>query len=133
MLNLAKPLILAATAVALAACGDLNADLERAKQGATALGKEALNVGADVLDTRNACLLAGQSESFCGCLSERLGSDITPEHVQALTEMVRKSVEGEAAETAAESVSGIDAQSREAVVQCAARSAVEGAISEGAN
>jgi hypothetical protein len=124
--------------VGLAACGDLNADLERAKQGAVELGQEALNAGAEVLDTRSACLLAGQSASFCGCLSERLGPDLTGEHVEALKEMVRATVNGQAPPTAAESADGVnpqslEAQSREAIVACAARAAIEGAATEGAN
>ncbi len=86
-----------------------------------------------MLDTRSACLLAGQSASFCGCLAERIGPDITPEHVEALTEMARATVTGEAMQTAAEAAPGIDAQSREAIVQCATRAAVEGAITEGGN
>ncbi len=118
---------------ALAACGDLNADLERAKQGAVELGQDTLNAGADVLDTESACMLAGQSAAFCSCLSERLGPDITVEHVTALTEMVRASVNGEDQQTAAETANGIDAESREAVVQCATRAAIEGAVTEGAN
>ena len=121
--------------VGLAACGDLNADLERAKQGAVELGQETLNAGAEVLDTRSACLLAGQSASFCGCLSERLGPDLTPEHVEALTEMVRATVNGQAPPTAAEGVNpqNLETQSREAIVACAARAAIEGAATEGAN
>mgnify|MGYP000225485672 CR=1 FL=1 len=132
-------LILATAALfGLAACGELNADLERAKQGAVELGQEALNAGAEVLDTRSACLLAGQSVSFCGCLSERLGPDLTAEHVEVLTDMVRASVSSESPGAAAESADGVhpqslEAQGREAIVACAARAAIEGAVTEGPN
>lgn len=124
-------LLLAAAALALTACGEVDNEIERAKQGALEAGQEALNAGADVLDTRTACLLAGQSEAFCGCLSERLGSDITPEHVGALSAAVRATLEGQPLETASQPSDGVDAQTREALVQCATRAAIEGAVTEG--
>lgn len=129
----ARLIFTAAALLALAACGDLNADLERAKQGAVELGQEALNAGADVLDTRSACLLAGQSASFCGCLSERLGPDLTAEHVEVLTDMVRASVSSETPADAAEEAQSpsLESQSREAIVACATRAAIEGAVTEG--
>lgn len=123
--------LLTATALALAGCGDINTEIERAKQGAIEAGQDALNAGADVLDTRTACLLAGQSEAFCGCLSGRLGSDITPEHVEALSAAVRATLEGQPLETASQSSGGVNAQTREALVQCATRAAIEGAVTEG--
>lgn len=130
-----RVLFAAAAFVGLAACGDLNADLERAKRGAVELGQEALNAGAEVLDTRSACLLAGQSASFCGCLSERLGPDLTAEHVEVLTDMVRASVSSETPADAAEGAQSpsLESQSREAIVACATRAAIEGAVTEGPN
>jgi hypothetical protein len=136
----AKLILAAAALFGLAACGELNADLERAKQGAVELGQETLNAGAEVLDTRSACLLAGQSVSFCGCLSERLGPDLTAEHVEVLTDMVRASVSSEApagAEERTESQSlespSLESQSREAIVACATRAVIEGAATQGPN
>ena len=126
-------LLIAAASFGLAACGDLTADVERAKQGAVELGQEALRAGADVLDTESTCLLAGQSPEFCTCLSERLGPEVTPEQIDALTEIVRATVNGEGVQPGAETTQGINAQTREAIVQCATRSAIEGAVSEGAN
>ena len=126
-----KPLLLAAATLALAACGDVSNDIQRAKQGAIEAGQDVLDAGADVLDTRTACLLAGQSEAFCGCLSERLGSDITPEHVEALSAAVRATLEGQTLENASQATEGVDAATREALVQCATRAAIEGAVTEG--
>lgn len=123
--------LLTANALALAACGDITTELSRAKQGAIEAGEDVLNAGAEVLDTRTACLLAGQSEAFCGCLSERLGSDITPEHVEALSAAVRATLEGQTLETASQAAEGVDAATREALVQCATRAAVEGVVTEG--
>lgn len=124
-------LLLATALMALAACDDVGADLERAKQGAITAGQDVLNAGAEVLDTRTACLLAGQSAAFCNCLSERLGPDITPEHVDALSAAVRATLEGEALETASQASETVDAATREALVQCATRAAIEGAVTEG--
>jgi hypothetical protein len=124
-------LLLATAFMALAACGEVGADLERAKQGAIEAGQDVLNAGAEVLDTRTACLLAGQSAAFCGCLSERLGPDITPEHVEALSTAVRATLEGEALETASQASETVDEATREALVQCATRAAIEGAVTEG--
>lgn len=123
-------LSLATAFMALAACGDVGADLERVKQGAIEAGQDVLNAGVEVLDTRSACLLAGQSAAFCGCLSERLGSDITPEHVEALSAAVRATLEGQTLETASQAAEGVDAATREALVQCATRAAIEGAVTE---
>ncbi|MBL8551010.1 MAG: hypothetical protein JNJ73_13570 [Hyphomonadaceae bacterium] len=124
-------LLLTVAALALAACGEINSEIDRAKQGAIEAGQDVLNAGAGVLDTRTACLLAGQSEAFCGCLSERLGSDITPEHVEALSAAVRATLEGETLETASQASEGVDAATREALVQCATHAAIEGVVAEG--
>ena len=126
-------LLIAAASFGLAACGDLTADVERAKQGAVELGQEALRAGADVLDTESACVLAGQSPAFCSCLSERLGPEVSSEQIDALSEMVRATLDGEGAQAETRTADGVNAQTREAIVQCATRSAIEGAVSEGAN
>lgn len=133
MLGIAKSLFIAAASIGLVACGDLNADVERAKQGAVELGQDALRAGADVLDTESACVLAGQSPAFCTCLSERLGPEVTPEQIDALTEMVRATIDSEGVQASAETSQSVNAQTREAIVQCATRSAIEDAVTEGAN
>ncbi len=126
-------ILFASAALALAACGDIAADLEQAKQGAVDLGQSALEMGAGAVDTRTACLLAGQSEALCGCVQERLGPDITPEHVEALTEVVRASLDGRGIEAAAQSAEGVDAATREALVQCTTNAAIQGVVGESAN
>lgn len=116
----------------LAACGDLGADLENAKNEAAEIGRGALeSVGASV-DTRTACALAGQSEAFCGCLSERLGPEITPERIEAFTEAVRATATGQTASGEGDGA-GVDDATRQALVQCATRAAIDGAVNEGAN
>lgn len=132
-MHIPKALLFATAIASLVACDDVTSGVERAKQGAVQLGKEALHASADALDTRSVCLLAGQSASLCGCIEDRIGSDITPEHIDAFTEMVRATVNGGSMQTAAESARNIDAQSREAIVQCSMRAAVEGVVTESEN
>jgi formylmethanofuran:tetrahydromethanopterin formyltransferase len=122
--------LFASAAFALGACGDIAANVEQAKQGAIELGQDALEVGAGAVDTRTACLLAGQSEALCGCVQERLGRDITPEHVEILTEVVRASLDGQGVEAATQSAEGVDAATREALLQCATTAAIQGAMGE---
>lgn len=123
--------LLATAALALAACSDINTEIDRAKQGAIEVGQDVLNAGADVLDTRTACLLAGQKEAVCGCLSERLGPDITPEHMRALTTAVRASLGGQAPESASRASNGVETATQEALLRCATRAAIEAAAPEG--
>lgn len=108
--------------------------LERAQGQAASIGGQALDVARGSVDTRTACMLAGQSEAFCGCAQERLGSEITEEHVTAITGVVRETVEGASVETAAETAANIDPATRDALVQCATHAAIQGAIGgEGGN
>ena len=118
--------LIVATLAALAACGEAPSSLEEAKQGAIELGQQAVEVAAGAVDTRTACTLAGQSEAFCGCLQERLGPEIQPQHVEALTTVIRRTLEGQGVEGAIEGVQNIDAPTREALVACTA-STVTGA------
>lgn len=119
-------------ALALAACGDAG-DLQQAKQGAIELGEQALEAASGVVDTRTACMLAGQSEAFCGCVQERLGPDVTGEHLEALSAVVRETLGDQGVETAAQAAGDIDATTREALVQCATHAAIQGAVGEPAN
>jgi hypothetical protein len=128
-----KVLFASVTLVALAACGDLSSDLENAKQEAAAIGREALEVAGGEVDTRSACMLAGQSEAFCGCLSERLGPEITAEQIGVVTDTVRATLSGETIATSETDPTDISASTRQAVVQCATRAAIDGAVGEGAN
>lgn len=113
--------LLALAALALAACGQ--ADLEKAKDGALDLGQQALEVAADAVDVRTACSLAGQSEAFCGCLQERAGSEISPEAIEAIGTVVRRTIAGEGMEAAVEGATGLDQRTRDALIQCAAQPA----------
>lgn len=124
-------IILAAAVALLSACGD--AGLQQAKDQVAAVAKDAAQAAAGAVDTRTACMLAGQSEAFCGCVQERLGPDIKGEHLEAVTAVVRRTIAGEPIEKAAEGAAGVDATTRTALVQCATTAAIDGAVNEGAN
>lgn len=112
-------------ALALAACGDL----QEAKQGAIEIGGQVVEAASGAVDTQTACTLAGQSPAFCGCVQERLGPELTAEHVQALTSVVRETLSAQSIEDAANAAE-IDPATRDAVVQCATHAAIQGAVNE---
>ena len=112
--------------ILLSACDAPN--LEDAGRDLASIGGQAVDAANGVIDTRTACMLAGQSEAFCGCVQERLGPQITEEHVTAITTVARETLEGRSVEAAAESASNIDPTTRDALVQCATHAAVQGAL-----
>ena len=146
-----RSVTLAAAALALAACGDLGATLDEAKKEAAAIGQDALDSSLGAVDTQTACMLAGQSEAFCGCVAERLGPKIASEHIGVLREAVTAGVNGQSLEppgaspeseraasagSASEdqdSAAPLDASTRQALVQCATRAAIDGAVGEAGN
>ncbi len=119
-----------AALIALNACDASN--LEQAQQDMAKLGGQAIDVASSAVDTRTACVIAGQSEAFCGCVQERLGARITREHVEDITGVVTSAVQSGSIEGAARSASDIDPTTRDALIQCAANTAVQGMIGEGA-
>jgi len=119
-----------AALIALSACDASN--LEQAQQDMAKLGGQAIDVASSAVDTRTACVIAGQSEAFCGCVQERLGARITREHVEDITGVVTSAVQNGSIEGAARSASDIDPTTRDALIQCAANTAVQGMIGEGA-
>jgi len=121
-------MILAAALLALAACGE--ADFEKAQQGALDLGQSALEAATQSVDTRTACTIAGQSDAYCGCLQERIGAELTPERVEAITTVVRETVQGGGVQSAVEGASNIDADMRDALIQCATAPGGEAATNE---
>ena len=120
-------ILTALAALALLSACDVPS-LEHAQQQAADIGGQALEAARGAVDTRTACMLAGQSEAFCGCVQERLGAEITEEHVAAITGVVRETVEGASVESAAETATNIEPTTRDALVQCATHAAIQGAI-----
>lgn len=121
-------LLTALAALALLSACDVPSNLEEAKQQAADIGGQVMDTARGAVDTRTACMLAGQSEAFCGCVQERLGAEITEEHVTAISTVARETLEGRSVEAAAESASNIDPTTRDALVQCATHAAVQGAL-----
>lgn len=125
-------ILIALSALALVAACDVP-DIEQIQQEATEIGGQAIDAARGAVDTRTACMLAGQSEAFCGCVQERLGPEITQEHLDAITGVAQRTVEGGSLETAAEEAQNVDPATREALVQCATQAAVQGILGEGGN
>jgi hypothetical protein len=87
-----RTVLIGGFAFVLAACGDAP-DFKQMKQGAADLGGQALEAASGAVDTRTACMLAGQSEVFCGCVQDRLGSKMTGEHLTTLKKVVGESLD----------------------------------------
>jgi hypothetical protein len=126
-----RTLIALAALFTLAACDASN--LEQAQEDMAKLGGQAIDMASSAVDTRTACVLAGQSEAFCGCVQERLGARVTREHVEDITGVVTEAVQSGSIEGAARSAENIDPTTRDALIQCAANTAVQGIIGEGAS
>lgn len=125
---LAMRILTALAALLLLSACDVPSNLEEAKQQAADIGGQVMDTARGAVDTRTACMLAGQSEAFCGCVQERLGPEITEQHMTEITGVVRETLEGRSIEAAAETASDIDPTTRDALVQCATHAAIQGAI-----
>jgi hypothetical protein len=124
-----RTVLVTGLAFALAACGDA-ADFQQVKQGALDLGGQALEAASGAVDTQTACVLAGQSEAFCGCVQDSLGAELSGEHLEMLKNVVSESLNGNGLQAALETSGSLDAGTRDALVQCATNAAVEGALGE---
>lgn len=93
-----------------------------------ALSEVGLPAG-DLLTTRNACLLAGQSETLCGCLSTELGSQLDAKNIQGLMAAVKSSLGGDVS-AALKSTVAIGPQTRAALAKCGTRAAISGALGQ---
>lgn len=127
-----RTVLVTGLAFALAACGDA-ADFQQVKQGALDLGGQALEAASGAVDTQTACVLAGQSEVFCGCVQESLGAELSGEHLEMLKNVISESLNGNGLQAALETSGSLDAETRDALVQCATNAAVEGALGEAGN
>ena len=108
-------------ALAVVGCGD--GDLANVKAAAVGAVQGAANVAAQFVTTEQACVAAGQNDAFCGCLQTRLGERLQPEQIEAVATVIRAGLNG-GVQGAAESATGIDQTTREALVGCATQAAV---------
>lgn len=133
-----KPLLLifVVAAMALAGCGpsqDTSAQetatsvIKDLKSSAVSVAGDAAKSVGDVLDTKMVCQLAGQSEAFCGCLQGQLGPKLKPEHIDAVTAIVKTSIDG-SIESAVKTATSLDPKTRSGLVSCAAKAAISEAI-----
>jgi hypothetical protein len=118
---------------ALSACGSpeigaATSELKTVAKGAVGdvMSEAGLSAGG-LLTTENACLLAGQSQALCGCLSTELGSEIDQTHIDGLTQGLKSSLGGDI-KGALKGASSIDPETRTALTKCGARAAIAGAI-----
>ncbi|OYU52703.1 MAG: hypothetical protein CFE27_04930 [Alphaproteobacteria bacterium PA1] len=126
------PALLLTAALALSACGqapnEAAATVKELKSSAVSVAGDAAKAVGEVLDTKLVCQLAGQSESFCGCLQTELGPKLKPEHIDAVTAIVKTSIDG-SIQSAVQTATSLDPKTRNGLVSCAAKAAISDAIS----
>jgi hypothetical protein len=115
----------------LAACGppspETASSLKELKTAAVGVAGDAAKSVGEVLDTNLVCQLAGQSAAFCTCLQTELGPKLKPEHIDAVTAIVKSSING-SIQSAVETATSLDPKTRNGLVSCAAKAAVSEAI-----
>jgi hypothetical protein len=124
--------LLLAACLGLSGCGqdpsETAATMKELKSSAVSVAGDAAKAVGDVLDTKLICQLAGQSESFCGCLQSELGPKLKAEHIDAVTAIVKTSIDG-SIQSAVQTATSLDPKTRNGLVSCAAKSAISDAIS----
>jgi hypothetical protein len=119
----------------VAACGSpevgaVTSELKTAaKSAASDAMAEAGFAAGGLMTTQNACLLAGQSEVFCGCLSTELGNKLDAKHIEGLTAVLKTGLGGDL-KGALKDASAIDPEMRTALTKCGTRAAISGAIGQ---
>ena len=83
-----------------------------------------------MVSLKTACTVAGQSEVFCGCVQDQLGSKLDAGQLRGLTEVIVETVKTGTLEGAAEKSQALSPETRTAFIQCAARATVAGAVGE---
>lgn len=130
MKNLSFSLVVVAL-FALAACGppspETASSLKELRTAAVGVAGDAAKAVGGVLDTNLACQLAGQSPAFCTCLQTELGPTLKPEHIDAVTAIVKSSIDG-SIQSAVKTATSLDPKTRNGLVTCAAKAAVSEAI-----
>jgi hypothetical protein len=109
-----------------AASGELKAAAKSAASDAMA---EAGLAAGGLVTTQNACLLAGQSDVFCGCIAGELGNKLDADHIANLTPAIKASLEGDI-QGALKEAGNIDPDTRAALVKCGTRAAIAGAVGQ---
>lgn len=119
--------VLGLACLALAGCDNAGSAI---KSSAGDFAKEATRTASGMVSLKTACTVAGQSEAFCGCIDERLGSTLDPTQLKGVTDVIIETVKTGTLEGAAQNATGLPPETRTALVQCAARATVAGAVGE---
>ena len=124
--------MLLTVSLTLSACGQAPNEtaetMKELKSSAVSVAGDAAKAVGEVLDTKLVCQLAGQSESFCGCLQSKLGPKLKAEHIDAVTAIVKTSIDG-SIQSAVQTATSLDPKTRNGLVSCAAKAAISDAIS----
>ncbi len=124
--------MLLSVSLTLSACGQAPNEtaetIKELKSSAVSVAGDAAKAVGEVLDTKLVCQLAGQSESFCGCLQSELGPKLKAEHIDAVTAIVKTSIDG-SIQSAVQTATSLDPKTRNGLVSCAAKAAISDAIS----
>ncbi|CAN1491898.1 hypothetical protein MCERH10_00218 [Caulobacteraceae bacterium] len=124
--------MLLTVSLTLTACGqapnETTETMKELKSSAVSVAGDAAKAVGEVLDTKLVCQLAGQSESFCGCLQSELGPKLKAEHIDAVTAIVKTSIDG-SIQSAVQTATSLDPKTRNGLVSCAAKAAISDAIS----
>jgi len=124
--------MLLTVSLTLTACGqapnETTETMKELKSSAVSVAGDAAKAVGEVLDTKLVCQLAGQSESFCGCLQSELGPRLKAEHIDAVTAIVKTSIDG-SIQSAVQTATSLDPKTRNGLVSCAAKAAISDAIS----
>ena len=91
--------------------------------------QEATAAAGGLMSTTNACLLAGQSQAFCGCLGTEMGQTLDAKHIEGLTGAVKAGLSGDV-DAALKEAKEIDPETRKALTTCAARAAISGVVGQ---
>ena len=111
----------------LAACDNAGSAI---KASAGDFAKEATRTASGMVSLKTACTVAGQSEAFCGCVQDQLGSKVDATQLRGVTEVIVETVKTGTLEGAAQNSQALSPETRTALVQCAARATIAGAVGE---
>lgn len=122
-----RNVILGLACLVVAACDNAGSAI---KASAGDFAKEATRTASGMVSVKTACAVAGQSPAFCGCVDERLGSRLNADQLRGVTDVIVEAVKTGTLEGAAQNATALSPETRTALVQCAARATVAGAVGE---
>ncbi len=119
--------LFALAGLTLAGCDNAGSALKSAAGDAA---REATRTASGLVSLRTACIAAGQNAAFCGCVDQRLGDKLSPAQMRGVADVMVETVKSGSVQEAARNAKALPPETRTVLVQCAARAAVQGAVSE---